>query len=88
MQHRIIQLHAATDGILRESSLRGLPLHHIDIDTDSAPTVPLTATRVAFNIESLVDYLLASGNFRDPVSRIPFTMTDLGEIDELVSLIV
>lgn len=60
----------------------------IDIDTDSAPTVPLTATRVAFNIESLVDYLLASGNFRDPVSRIPFTMTDLGEIDELVSLIV
>jgi hypothetical protein len=41
-------------------------------------------TKVRFNIESLVDYLLASGDFNDPETRIPFSDTDLSEIDSIV----
>ena len=41
-------------------------------------------TVVRFNIESLVDYLLASGDFNDPETRIPFSDTDLAEIDAIV----
>jgi len=42
-------------------------------------------TVVRFNIESLVDYLLASGDFNDPETRIPFSDADLTEIDAIVS---
>lgn len=42
---------------------------------------------VRFNIESLVDYLLASGDFSDPETRIPFSDNDLTEIDAIVSSI-
>lgn len=38
-------------------------------------------TLVAFNIESLVDYLLATGEFYDPETRIPFSENDLKRID-------
>lgn len=38
---------------------------------------------VRFNIESLVDYLLASGDFSDPETRIPFSDNDLTEIDSI-----
>jgi hypothetical protein len=41
-------------------------------------------SRVAFNLESLVDYLVCSGRFQDPVSRLPFSESDLIEIDALV----
>lgn len=37
-----------------------------------------------FNIDSLVDYLLATGDFHDPETRIPFTEDDLKSIDDLV----
>ena len=38
-----------------------------------------------FNVESLVDYLLASGDFSDPESRLPFSDEDLKTIDYIVS---
>lgn len=42
-------------------------------------------TMVQFNVESLVDYLLASGDFTDPETRIPFSDDNLADIDRLVS---
>jgi len=39
-------------------------------------------TSTHFNIESLVDYLLATGDFIDPESRIPFSDNDLRMIDQ------
>lgn len=42
-------------------------------------------TTVRFNVESLVDYLLTSGDFTDPETRIPFTDDNLREIDDIVS---
>lgn len=36
---------------------------------------------VAFNVESLVDYLLAAGEFYDPETRLPFSDSDLKTID-------
>lgn len=39
---------------------------------------------VMFNIDSLIDFLLSSGDFHDPVSRIPFSDEDLAHIDQLV----
>ena len=38
-----------------------------------------------FNIESLVDYLLATGDFSDPETRLSFSDSDLKEIDSIVS---
>lgn len=43
-------------------------------------------TIIRFSIESLVDYLLSSGDFHDPETRIPFSDADLTEIDSIVSL--
>ena len=40
-------------------------------------------TDVVYDVVSLVDYLLASGDFRDPESRLPFSDTDLARLDEL-----
>ena len=37
-----------------------------------------------FNVESLVDYLLATGDFTDPESRLPFSDDDLKKIDKAV----
>lgn len=42
-------------------------------------------TQVQFLVDSLVDYLIASGEFSDPETRIPFSDADLAEIDKLVS---
>mmetsp|Transcript_12575 Transcript_12575/g.18996 ORF Transcript_12575/g.18996 Transcript_12575/m.18996 type:complete len:294 (+) Transcript_12575:150-1031(+) len=36
-----------------------------------------------FNVESLVDYLLCSGDFTDPESRLPFSDKDLRDIDNV-----
>jgi len=41
-------------------------------------------TTVLFNIESLIDYLISSGDFTDPETRIPFTDEHLKEIDQMV----
>ena len=41
-------------------------------------------TVIRFNIESLVDYLLVSGDFSDPETRIPFSDEDLKEMDKIV----
>eukprot|EP00600_Ochromonadales_sp_CCMP1393_P016480 CAMPEP_0175033988 /NCGR_PEP_ID=MMETSP0005-20121125/22345_1 /TAXON_ID=420556 /ORGANISM="Ochromonas sp., Strain CCMP1393" /LENGTH=242 /DNA_ID=CAMNT_0016294747 /DNA_START=364 /DNA_END=1092 /DNA_ORIENTATION=+ len=40
-------------------------------------------TVVRFGIDSLVDYLIASGDFSDPETRIPFSEADLREIDAI-----
>jgi hypothetical protein len=42
-------------------------------------------TVVRFNIGSLVDYLLSSGDFTDPETRIPFLDEHLKEIDTIVT---
>ncbi len=41
-------------------------------------------TIVQFNVDSLIDYLLASGDFHDPETRLPFSESDLREIDNIV----
>lgn len=38
---------------------------------------------VAFNVDSLVRYILATGDFSDPETRIPFSDEDLDRIDRL-----
>jgi hypothetical protein len=38
---------------------------------------------VAFNIDSLVQYILSTGDFSDPETRIPFSDDDLERIDRL-----
>lgn len=42
-------------------------------------------TAIRFGIESLVDYLLTSGDFNDPETRIPFSDEDLKEIDAIAT---
>jgi len=42
-------------------------------------------SRVAFNVETLVDFMLASGDFHDPETRIPFSDADLVEIDRVAA---
>lgn len=41
-------------------------------------------TIVQFNVETLVDYLLTSGDFHDPETRLPFSDDNLREIDTIV----
>eukprot|EP01031_Cornospumella_fuschlensis_P037181 gene37181-45127_t len=40
-------------------------------------------TKVQFNVDTLVDYLVSTGDFTDPETRIPFQEADLKRIDEL-----
>jgi hypothetical protein len=40
-------------------------------------------TVVQFNVATLIDYLLATGDFTDPETRIPFSEKDLQDIDAL-----
>lgn len=41
-------------------------------------------TQVQFLVDSLADYLLSTGDFTDPETRIPFSDEDLASIDRLV----
>jgi hypothetical protein len=40
---------------------------------------------IRFNVDSLCDYLLATGDFNDPESRLPFLDEDLQRLDELAA---
>ena len=42
---------------------------------------------VLFNVDSLVDWCLSTGDFSDPETRIPFSDEDLKEIDKAVDRI-
>jgi len=42
-------------------------------------------TRVLFNLESLLNYLLETGDFSDPETRIPFSDADLSRMDREVT---
>jgi hypothetical protein len=42
-------------------------------------------TKAKFNVDTLVDYLLTTGDFVDPESRLPFPDSDLKLIDKIVS---
>jgi len=42
-------------------------------------------TCVLFNLDSLIDYFLATGDFSDPETRIPFSDQDLKNIDKLAA---
>lgn len=46
---------------------------------------PGNKSSVTYNVESLVDYLLCSGVFRDPVSQLPFSEDDLKRLDAQAS---
>jgi len=37
---------------------------------------------ITFNLDYLVDYMLSTGNFSDPETRLPFTDEDLEDIDK------
>lgn len=39
---------------------------------------------IQFNAETLVDYILATGDFTDPETRLPFSDKDLKEIDDVL----
>jgi len=41
---------------------------------------------VVFNIDTLVEYIANTGDFTDPVTRIPFSDDDLQDIDAKVSV--
>jgi len=41
-------------------------------------------TYVAFNVDTLVDYMLTTGDFSDPETRIPFSDDNLHDIDQAV----
>lgn len=45
-------------------------------------------TIIQYQVEPLIDYLLSSGDFIEPESRIPFNDEHLTEIDSLVSFII
>ncbi len=38
-------------------------------------------TAVLFNVETLIDYMLSTGDFTDPETRVPFSDMDLSNID-------
>jgi hypothetical protein len=40
-------------------------------------------TIVQFNVDTLIDYLLTSGDFHDPETRLPFSDANLCEIDSI-----
>ena len=46
----------------------------------------LLGSAIVFNVESLVDFILATGDFSDPETRLPFSDQDLTEIDALVRI--
>lgn len=39
---------------------------------------------VAFNAETLADYILSTGDFTDPETRVSFAESDLKEVDEIL----
>ena len=43
---------------------------------------------VAFNVDTLVEYMISTGDFSDPETRVNFSDTELAEIDALVSSIL
>lgn len=42
----------------------------------------LNGTAVRFNLETLIDYMISSGEFSDPQTRTPFSDEDLAAMDE------
>jgi hypothetical protein len=64
-------------------------------DLDPIMMVPLTShifkymrpngDSVCYNVDSLVDYMLLTGDFADPQTRIPFTNQELNEIDAIAA---
>lgn len=40
-------------------------------------------TKISYNVYSLIDYILSTGDFREPGSRIPFSEEDLCSLDQL-----
>lgn len=39
---------------------------------------------MAFNAETLADYILATGDFNDPETRVAFADSDLQEVDDIL----
>jgi len=59
------------------------PIMHVKVDPKkSFKFVRSNGFTVCFNIDSLVEYMLSTGDFSDPETRIPFTDSELKLIDE------
>eukprot|EP00512_Aurantiochytrium_limacinum_P003328 CAMPEP_0171500482 /NCGR_PEP_ID=MMETSP0958-20121227/9011_1 /TAXON_ID=87120 /ORGANISM="Aurantiochytrium limacinum, Strain ATCCMYA-1381" /LENGTH=379 /DNA_ID=CAMNT_0012035159 /DNA_START=642 /DNA_END=1782 /DNA_ORIENTATION=- len=61
------------------------PILLTDIDDDE-PTFTYerpNGTRVRYRVESLVDYMLYAGTFREPETALPFSDDDLAELDRI-----
>ena len=61
------------------------PIMLIPIKKNAFKFIRSNGTCVLLNVDSLVDYMLATGDFTDPETRIPFSDHDLNAIDQLVS---
>lgn len=46
--------------------------------------IPPRGHSIKYNLESLVAYIIKTGDFRDPVTRLPFTLDDIKTIDTSV----
>ena len=44
-------------------------------------------SQIAYNTDSLIDYILSSNDFTDPVTRIPYSIEDLASLDALAESI-
>merc|ERR1740117_2048227 len=43
--------------------------------------IPPRGRPIKYNLDSLVSYVIKTGDFRDPVTRLPFTLEDIKTID-------
>eukprot|EP00612_Vaucheria_litorea_P000211 CAMPEP_0171452770 /NCGR_PEP_ID=MMETSP0945-20130129/744_1 /TAXON_ID=109269 /ORGANISM="Vaucheria litorea, Strain CCMP2940" /LENGTH=292 /DNA_ID=CAMNT_0011977501 /DNA_START=610 /DNA_END=1488 /DNA_ORIENTATION=- len=57
---------------------------HVDPSSPEKPKTQHISTK--YNVESLVQYLVHSGDFYEPITRIPFTWNQVEELDNLASL--
>lgn len=40
-------------------------------------------TVIAFNVDTLIDYMVSTGDFSDPETRVPFTESELSDVDKM-----
>nr|CCA24129.1 conserved hypothetical protein [Albugo laibachii Nc14] len=76
-----------TENSQNRTKLRKRPINTVDpITLDELGPHTLEITRangsiVAYNVENLVQYILATGDFSEPETRIPFSDEDLARLD-------
>jgi hypothetical protein len=73
----------------QRASCEGEELDPITMDRIPSATrftfVRPNGSSAAFNALALIDYMLASGDFSDPLSRVPFSAQDLQRLDDIAA---